>query len=35
MQSYQIQVKAFEGDITQYKHHIQGTEKTWSEYPEM
>lgn len=32
MQSYNIQVKAFKGDITQYKNHIQGTEKAWSEY---
>lgn len=35
MQSYKIKVKAFKVDITQYKNHIQGTEKTWSEYLEM
>ena len=35
MQSYQIQVKASKGDITQYKNHLQDTEKTWSEHPRM
>ena len=35
MQSYQIPTKKTEGDITQYKNHLQNTEKTWIEYPAM
>ena len=35
MQSYQIQVNAFKGDITQYKNYLQYTEETWFEYPNM
>ena len=35
MQPDQIQVKASKENITQYKNHIQDTEKTWSEHPGM
>ena len=35
MQSYQIQVKAFEGNIPQYQNHIQDIEKAWIEHPGM